>query len=64
MKSNWLKWVSGRQDGRYKKKMYLRFVIPGFLGMDAYCLILNLIVCFQLTLIMSKKEDTLGLTSS
>jgi hypothetical protein len=38
MKSKWLKWVSGRQDGKYMKKMYLRFGIPGFFGMDAYML--------------------------
>jgi len=37
-KSNWLKWIQGRQGTRYQKKMLLRFGIPGFLGMDAYIL--------------------------
>lgn len=38
MKSNWLKWVKGRQKGGYQKKMLMRFGIPGFLGMDMYLL--------------------------
>jgi hypothetical protein len=38
MKSNWLKWVKGRQDGKYEKKMYFRFGVPGFLGLDIYVL--------------------------
>ena len=38
MKTNWLKWVKGRQKGGYQKKMLFRFGIPWVFGTDMYLL--------------------------